>query len=63
MLETTGIKGEIKCPHLTGADENSIVTEANYSRIEKKYPQVLSVKGCGSTTAITSDSVSVFRKD
>lgn len=34
-LQPTGIKGEIKCPHLTGADENSIVIEANYSRIKK----------------------------
>lgn len=47
MLQRTGIKGEIKCPRLTGADENSIVIEANYSEIEKKSPQVQSGKGCG----------------
>lgn len=63
MLQHTGIKGEIKCPRLTEEDENSIVIEANYSEIEKKCPQVQSGKGCGWTTAITSESVSVFRKD
>lgn len=63
MLQPTGIKGEIKCPHLTGADENSIVIWGQLFKNKKKYPQVQSEKDYVSTTAITSESVSVFRKD
>lgn len=63
MLQHTGIKSKIKCPHLTDTDEHCIVSEANYSGKDKKYPQVQSVKDFGSATAIAPETVRVFRKD